>query len=135
MHHRGVNNDYCSLYLVIGENSRSQITSLHYSFHFWLLLFVVKIFLLWFFEVKPVLEQFFMAQQPLFFFFLYDWLQVYLRNDYNKADRIFTSCSNSCANAVSREGHSNKAGKHHSSLNKFQALGWWLTTWMGTLEF
>lgn len=51
-------------------------------------------------------------------------MQVYLPSDYNKADTIFTSLSNSCANAVSREGHDNKASKHHSYLNnkKLQAL-------------
>jgi len=77
-----------------------------------------------------------MAQQ-LLVFFLYDQVQVYLPSDYNKADTIFTSLSNSCANAVSGEGHNNKASKHHSYLNKkkLQAIGWWLTTWMGTLEF
>lgn len=51
---------------------------------------------------------------------------MYLPSDYNKADTIFTSLSNSCANAVSGEGHNNKVSKHHSYLNnkKLQALGW-----------
>lgn len=135
MHHRGVNNDYCFLYFVIGENSRSQTISLYTPFTSGCCsLFVVKIFFSNFFLSQTCVRAIFHASTALIFF-LCDWLQVYLRNDYNKADRIFTSRSNSCANAVSREGQNNKASKHHSSLNKFQALGWWLTTWMGTLEF